>query len=66
MNLTVSSTDENTPFPDFGSGYSEVCEILDDLTERIIRKKDGAVILEITNSIDSNGQVLTSTEKSVT
>ena len=54
------------PIQELGAGYTEVCEVIDDSTERITRNKDGEVVMEIIHRLSADGQTLTSLEKKLT
>jgi hypothetical protein len=51
--------------PELGPEVTEVCETIDSSTERITRREAGRVVLDITNALSQDGQVLTVTEKAV-
>jgi hypothetical protein len=53
------------PVPELGIRYTQMCERIDTGTDRVIQKKDGGVIRQITNSISKDGLLFTIVEEAI-
>jgi hypothetical protein len=51
------------PVPERGSGYTQLCERIDAMSDRITQKRDGKIVSEVTTKLSGDGRVRTSKMK---